>query len=163
MVTQWQQLFYEDRFVSHQLIFSNQLGYVVCEPCYEVRNANITLIVGPYPPEGTLVTSLLPLQQYQLSITSRPTLPCMETSCCGTVVDIKAICICLLSGADMHIQNPDFVKLSEAMGVQAQRCISPDEVEAKLKWLIESEGPALLEVQTDQKVDRGLDEVKTVN
>ncbi|KAL8844446.1 MAG: hypothetical protein Q9176_001356 [Flavoplaca citrina] len=54
--------------------------------------------------------------------------------------------------AHTHQKNPDFVKLSEAMGVQAQRCISPDEVEAKLKWLIESEGPALLEVQTDQKV-----------
>lgn len=48
------------------------------------------------------------------------------------------------------------------MGVQAQRCISPDEVEAKLKWLIESEGPALLEVQTDQKVNRKLGEMKTV-
>ncbi|KAL8921952.1 MAG: hypothetical protein Q9172_003766 [Xanthocarpia lactea] len=48
--------------------------------------------------------------------------------------------------------NPDFVKLSEAMNVQAQRCIAPDDVEAKLKWLIESEGPALLEVMIDQKV-----------
>ena len=40
------------------------------------------------------------------------------------------------------------------MGIQAQRCISPNDVEAKLKWLIESEGPALLEVMTDQKVGR---------
>ncbi|KAI4280492.1 MAG: hypothetical protein L6R38_004417 [Xanthoria sp. 2 TBL-2021] len=54
--------------------------------------------------------------------------------------------------AHTHQKNPDFVKLSEAMGVQAQRCISPDDVEAKLRWLIESEGPALLEVMTDQKV-----------
>ncbi|KAI4225748.1 MAG: hypothetical protein L6R36_003668 [Xanthoria steineri] len=54
--------------------------------------------------------------------------------------------------AHTHQKNPDFVKLSEAMGVQAQRCISPDDVEAKLRWLIESEGPALLEVVTDQKV-----------
>ena len=38
------------------------------------------------------------------------------------------------------------------MDVQAQRCISPDDVDAKLRWLIESEGPALLEIMTDQKV-----------
>ena len=38
------------------------------------------------------------------------------------------------------------------MGVQAQRCSKPEEVEEKLKWLIESEGPALLEVFTDKKV-----------
>jgi acetolactate synthase-1/2/3 large subunit len=54
--------------------------------------------------------------------------------------------------AHTHQQNPDFVKLSEAMGVQAQRCSKPEEVEEKLKWLIESDGPALLEVFTDKKV-----------
>ncbi|KAL8939292.1 MAG: hypothetical protein Q9211_002805 [Gyalolechia sp. 1 TL-2023] len=48
--------------------------------------------------------------------------------------------------------NPDFVKLSEAMKIQARRCIAPNDVEAKLRWLIESEGPALLEVKVDQKV-----------
>ncbi|KAL4780214.1 thiamine diphosphate-binding protein [Aspergillus varians] len=51
-----------------------------------------------------------------------------------------------------HQQNPDFVRLAEAMGVAADRCTSPSEVEAKLKWLIESDGPALLEVFTDRKV-----------
>ncbi|EEH19898.2 acetolactate synthase, large subunit, biosynthetic type [Paracoccidioides brasiliensis Pb03] len=54
--------------------------------------------------------------------------------------------------AHTHHLNPDFVKLSEAMGVQARRCTKPSEVEASLKWLIESEGPALLEVVTDKKV-----------
>jgi acetolactate synthase I/II/III large subunit len=54
--------------------------------------------------------------------------------------------------AHTHQKNPDFVKLSEAMGVQAQRCTKPDEIEEKLKWLIESDGPALLEVLTDKKV-----------
>lgn len=54
--------------------------------------------------------------------------------------------------AHTHQKNPDFVKVSEAMGVQAQRCIAPDDVEAKLKWLIESDGPALLEIVTDKKV-----------
>ena len=54
--------------------------------------------------------------------------------------------------AHTHQKNPDFVKLSEAMGVQAQRCVAPGDVEGKLRWLIESEGPALLEVVTDKKV-----------
>ncbi|KAL3466619.1 thiamine diphosphate-binding protein [Aspergillus heterothallicus] len=51
-----------------------------------------------------------------------------------------------------HQKNPDFVRLAEAMGVAADRCTSPSDVEAKLKWLIESDGPALLEVFTDRKV-----------
>ncbi|KAL6714163.1 Acetolactate synthase, mitochondrial [Lecanora helva] len=54
--------------------------------------------------------------------------------------------------AHTHQKNPDFVKLGEAMGVQSQRCIAPNDVEAKLKWLIESDGPALLEIVTDKKV-----------
>ncbi|MDI1493035.1 MAG: Acetolactate synthase, mitochondrial [Ramalina farinacea] len=54
--------------------------------------------------------------------------------------------------AHTHQKNPDFVKLSEAMGVQAQRCIAPGDVENKLRWLIDSDGPALLEVVTDKKV-----------
>lgn len=51
-----------------------------------------------------------------------------------------------------HQRNADFVKLGDAMGVQAQRCVKPAELEEKLKWLLDSEGPALLEIVTDQKV-----------
>jgi acetolactate synthase-1/2/3 large subunit len=54
--------------------------------------------------------------------------------------------------AHTHQRNADFVKLGDAMGVQARRCIKPDELEESLKWLIQSEGPALLEIVTDQKV-----------
>jgi acetolactate synthase I/II/III large subunit len=56
--------------------------------------------------------------------------------------------------AHTHQKNPDFVKLSEAMGVPARRCLKPADVEESLKWLIEGsgEGPALLEVITDKKV-----------
>lgn len=54
--------------------------------------------------------------------------------------------------AHTHQKNPDFIKLAEAMGVQAERCIEPSDVEVKLKWLLESKGPALLEVVTDKKV-----------
>jgi acetolactate synthase-1/2/3 large subunit len=51
-----------------------------------------------------------------------------------------------------HQRNADFVKLGDAMGVQAQRCIKLDELKEKLEWLINSDGPALLEVVVDQKV-----------
>lgn len=56
--------------------------------------------------------------------------------------------------AHTHQKNPDFVKLAEAMGVQARRCIKPADVEESLQWLIEGsgEGPALLEVVTDKKI-----------
>jgi acetolactate synthase-1/2/3 large subunit len=46
--------------------------------------------------------------------------------------------------------NPDFVKVSEALGVQAKRCSDRNDVDAKLKWLLESDGPAVLEVVTEQ-------------
>lgn len=51
-----------------------------------------------------------------------------------------------------HQRNADFVKLGDAMGVQAKRCIKPEELEESLKWLLDSDGPALLEIVTDQKV-----------
>ena len=54
--------------------------------------------------------------------------------------------------AHTHQKNPNFIKLAEAMGVQAERCLAPGDVEAKLKWLLETDGPALLEVVTDKKV-----------
>jgi len=56
--------------------------------------------------------------------------------------------------AHTHQKNPDFVKLAEAMGVQARRCLKPADVNESLKWLIEGsgDGPALLEVVTDKKV-----------
>lgn len=53
-----------------------------------------------------------------------------------------------------HQKNADFVKLADAMGVKAQRAVKPTELEEKLKWLLfeSGDGPALLEVVTDQKV-----------
>jgi len=44
------------------------------------------------------------------------------------------------------------MKLADAMGVQHRRCIKPDDVKDALTWLIETDGPALLEVVTDKKV-----------
>lgn len=54
--------------------------------------------------------------------------------------------------AHTHQKNPNFIKLAEAMNMQARRCIKPDDVVDSLKWLIESDGPAFLEIVTDKKV-----------
>ncbi len=54
--------------------------------------------------------------------------------------------------AHTHQVNPDFIKLADAMGVQARRVSNPADVVDSLKWLINSDGPALLEVMTDKKV-----------
>lgn len=54
--------------------------------------------------------------------------------------------------AHSHAMNPDFIKLAESMGIPARKCISPNDVKDSLTWLIESDGPAFLEVVTDQKV-----------
>lgn len=54
--------------------------------------------------------------------------------------------------AHTHQKNPNFMKLADAMGIQSRRCTRPDDVVESLRWLIESEGPAFLEVVTDKKV-----------
>ncbi|XWX00143.1 hypothetical protein V2A60_008162 [Cordyceps javanica] len=54
--------------------------------------------------------------------------------------------------AHCHQVNPDFVKVAEAMGLQARRLSSPEDARASLEWLIGTDGPALLEVMTDKKV-----------
>lgn len=56
--------------------------------------------------------------------------------------------------AHTHQKNPDFIKLADAMGVQARRCLKPADVEQSIEWLISGsgDGPALLEVITDKKV-----------
>ncbi|KAL4893290.1 thiamine diphosphate-binding protein [Aspergillus ambiguus] len=54
--------------------------------------------------------------------------------------------------AHCHQKNPDFVRLAESMGLQARRVVQPDNVVDTLKWLINTNGPALLEVVTDKKL-----------
>ena len=53
-----------------------------------------------------------------------------------------------------HQRNPDFVKLSEAMHVPARRTTKLETMREDLEWLFygSGEGPAFLEVVTDQKV-----------
>lgn len=54
--------------------------------------------------------------------------------------------------AHTHSVNPDFMKLAESMRIQARRCVKPEDVRDSLQWLIDSDGPAFLEVVTDRKV-----------
>ena len=56
--------------------------------------------------------------------------------------------------AHTHQRNPDFVKLAEAMHVPARRTTKIGNLAEDLDWLINGsgEGPAFLEVVTDQKV-----------
>ncbi len=54
--------------------------------------------------------------------------------------------------AHTHQRNPDFMKLADAMSVQHRRIAKPEDVVDALKWLINTDGPALLEVVTDKKV-----------
>jgi acetolactate synthase-1/2/3 large subunit len=54
--------------------------------------------------------------------------------------------------AHTHQRNPNFMKLADAMGMQARKVVKPEEVKEALTWLVESEGPAFLEVVTDRKV-----------
>ncbi|KAF9769633.1 Acetolactate synthase, mitochondrial [Fusarium sp. DS 682] len=54
--------------------------------------------------------------------------------------------------AHTHQSNPDFIKLAEAMRIQNRRADKPEDVVDALKWLINTDGPALLEVITDKKV-----------
>lgn len=48
-----------------------------------------------------------------------------------------------------HQKNPDFQKLSEAMGIKSLRCEKIEDLEGKIAALIASEGPTLLEVIVD--------------
>ncbi|SPO03999.1 probable acetolactate synthase [Cephalotrichum gorgonifer] len=54
--------------------------------------------------------------------------------------------------AHTHQKNPNFMKLADSMGIQARKCTRPDDVRDSLKWLIDSDGPAFLEIVTDKKV-----------
>ncbi|OAQ59840.2 acetolactate synthase, mitochondrial precursor [Pochonia chlamydosporia 170] len=51
-----------------------------------------------------------------------------------------------------HQTNPDFMMLADSMGVQHRRATKANELVDSLRWLIDSHGPALLEVVTEKKV-----------
>jgi len=52
-----------------------------------------------------------------------------------------------------HQKNPDFVAVARGMGAAAEKASTPEELDSKLQWLLDyNEGPALLEITTEQKV-----------
>jgi acetolactate synthase I/II/III large subunit len=51
-----------------------------------------------------------------------------------------------------HQRNDDFMLLAQAKGVQGRRVADPEGLREALKWLIDTDGPALLEIVTDKKV-----------
>ncbi|KAJ9293830.1 hypothetical protein DTO271G3_7457 [Paecilomyces variotii] len=54
--------------------------------------------------------------------------------------------------AHSHQRNPDFTAFAKAMRVHHRRISKPEEVTDALTWLINTDGPSLLEVITDRKV-----------
>jgi len=54
--------------------------------------------------------------------------------------------------AHTHQRNPDFMGFAKAMRIQHRRISKPEEVTDALTWLINTDGPSLLEVVTDKKV-----------
>ncbi len=47
--------------------------------------------------------------------------------------------------------NPDFVKISEGFGIKAKRIVEKEDISSGLQWLLESEGPTLLEVEVEKE------------
>ncbi|KAJ6179810.1 hypothetical protein N7519_010271 [Penicillium mononematosum] len=80
-------------------------------------------------------------------------------------IDVKVV---LLNNEEQgcHNLNPDFVDAARAMGVQAESCSKIDDMDNKIGWLLNTSGPALLEVKVAPKAlslpmvpsGRGLDE-----
>lgn len=54
--------------------------------------------------------------------------------------------------AHSHQRNPDFMAFARAMRVHHRRISKPEEVTDALTWLINTDGPSLLEAITDRKV-----------
>ncbi|PYI07340.1 acetolactate synthase [Aspergillus sclerotiicarbonarius CBS 121057] len=61
--------------------------------------------------------------------------------------------------------NPDFVRLAESMGVVGRRCSRGGELEGDIRWLVGCEGPAVLEVVSEDgmrpmvRLGGGLDDI----
>lgn len=62
MVTQWQQLFYEDRFVSQYLSFLLLSALSCFRTPVKKGNADSRFNIGPYPSEGKHCDSLFPFR-----------------------------------------------------------------------------------------------------
>lgn len=47
------------------------------------------------------------------------------------------------------LQNPDFSKVAQAIGINGRRVTKQSELEAGIKWVLQQDGPALLDVTTN--------------
>jgi acetolactate synthase-1/2/3 large subunit len=54
----------------------------------------------------------------------------------------------------VHLNNPDFVKLSESFGIPAKKVVERSELEQTIEWMLKTEGPCLVEVvvETEENV-----------
>ncbi|MEG2260682.1 MAG: biosynthetic-type acetolactate synthase large subunit [Raoultibacter sp.] len=73
----------------------------------------------------------------------------MDNACLGMVHQWQQLFYGKRYSATMLEGNPDFVKLAQAYGWQAQRVSRPAEVKEAFTWLLAAEGPALLDVRID--------------
>lgn len=48
-----------------------------------------------------------------------------------------------------ELDNPDLARVAEAMGLRARSVADPDAVDSAVTWLLEQDGPALLDVRTN--------------
>ncbi|KAE8405641.1 thiamine diphosphate-binding protein [Aspergillus pseudonomiae] len=48
-----------------------------------------------------------------------------------------------------HLKNPDFVTLAESFGCEARRCHLLEELESSIQWLLEADGPAILDINLE--------------
>jgi acetolactate synthase-1/2/3 large subunit len=51
----------------------------------------------------------------------------------------------------VHLDNPDFVKLSEAFGIPARRVSEREKLDETISWALATEGPCLIEVQVEKE------------
>lgn len=89
----------------------------------------------------------------ELATAARDNIPVKVLLCnneeMGMVSDLQRLYYAQRFTQNRHA-NPDYVLLSKAYGVAADRVTDPAELEEKLKWLIDHDGPAVLEVVSEK-------------
>jgi len=51
----------------------------------------------------------------------------------------------------VHLDNPDFVKLSEAFRIPARKVSERENLDETIRWALETPGPCLIEVQVEKE------------
>jgi acetolactate synthase-1/2/3 large subunit len=92
------------------------------------------------------VQELATLKRYQLPVK----ILLLDNSCLGMVRQWQELFLDERYSETDLSDNPDFVKVAKAFGVQARQIVHRDEEADGLSWLLASEGPALLHVCLDR-------------